>query len=308
MNDQSSRHDNRPTFRTESDTVVIRSAANATVRHLARMRENRPRRRAGELLTDGVRQTAMAIAAGLQPIGVFVREGSRDQVLAWVDDAVAQSVAQSGTRSIPPPSPQASGRPGPDGSLESLVREVSPAVMSKITYGQTETDLVGQFQWHARSLDALVLPSDPVVLVLDRIEKPGNVGAIFRSANAAGVDAVLLCGGGDVTHANAIRNSQGAVFWTPSVTCDWHAAHRWLADQGIRALAARVESSDPVYQADLSGPIALIVGNEADGLADRWPVSAGVAGVHIPMVGTVDSLNVGVSASLLVYEVLRRRQ
>jgi RNA methyltransferase, TrmH family len=243
------------------------------------MRDNRDRRKAGEILTDGIRQTSMAISSGLVPIGLFVEESQYDLVLAEL----------------------------PESMDFELVRAVSAAVMAKIAYGETASPVVGQFRWKTPSLDEITLPPRPLVLVLDRIEKPGNIGAILRSANAAGVDLVVLCDGGDMTHPNVIRNSQGAVFSTASAVATWQQAKDFFDAQGIRVLAARVDSSQSVYETDLSGSVAIVVGNEAEGLGDRWSAASGVLGIHIPMVGQVDSLNVGVSASLLVYEAFRRR-
>ena len=278
------------------------------------MRENRPRRRASEVLTDGTRQTAMAMASGLSPLGLYVAEGTANQLVAAIGSECLQMLSEAEVREgkfavqTGNEFSECTVRDFAADQCRGVIREVSPAVMEKIAYGQTSADVVGQFQWQPQTLDDLKVSQSPFFLVLDRIEKPGNVGAIFRTANAVGIDAVLLCGGGDLTHPNAIRNSQGAVFCTSSVACEWHQAHQWLASRGVSMLAARVESSDVIYEASLDGPVAIIVGNEADGLGDRWTSESGVRGIHIPMVGRVDSLNVGVSASLLVYEAFRRRR
>jgi RNA methyltransferase, TrmH family len=264
---------------------MLQSLANPTVRHLIRMRDNRDRRKANEILTDGVRQTSMAIAAGLTPIGLYVDHSQYDQVLAELNGSSDNKL-----------------------SLDNhFVRAVSSTVMAKIAYGETAPGIVGQFRWKTPLLGELRLKPEPLVLVLDRIEKPGNIGAILRSANAAGVDAVVLCDGGDLSHPNVIRNSQGSVFTTACAAATCQQAKEFLDQHAIRLLAARVESSASIYQTDLTGSIAIVVGNEAEGLGDRWSAAAGVCGVHIPMVGQVDSLNVGVSASLLVYEAFRRR-
>jgi RNA methyltransferase, TrmH family len=274
-----------------SPSPLLQSLANPTVRHLIRMRDNRDRRKAGEILTDGVRQTSMALASGLTPIGLYVDQSQYDQVLAELSESLDNG--------LPPDNRLSTGN--------SFVRAVSSTVMAKIAYGETASGIVGQFRWKTPSLGELQFKAEPFVLVLDRIEKPGNIGAILRSANAAGVDAVVLCDGGDLSHPNVIRNSQGSVFTTVCAVATWQQTKDFLDQQGIRPLAARVESSASIYETDLTGSVAIVVGNEAEGLGDRWPAAAGVCGVHIPMVGQVDSLNVGVSASLLVYEAFRRR-
>ena len=270
------------------------------------MRENRPRRRASEVLTDGTRQTAMALAAGFPTLGLYVAEDTAERLIAEIESEFRQMPVRTEIAGCKLPKNTVGGFS--EDHCRRAIREVSRTVMEKIAYGQTSADVVGQFQWQSKTLEDLTVSQSAFILVLDQIEKPGNVGAIFRTADAVGIDAVLLCGGGDPTHPNAIRNSQGAVFSTNSVACDWHQAHQWLASHGVAMLAARVESSAVVYQAELDGPIAIIVGNEAEGLGDRWTSQSGVRGIRIPMVGRVDSLNVGVSASLLVYEAFRRRR
>ncbi len=160
------------------------------------------------------------------------------------------------------------------------------------------------------TLDQLELPRSPIVLVLDRIEKPGNIGAVFRCADAAGIDAVLLSDSSDLFNPNAIRSSLGCVFHVRSASGTESQVKQFLVDRGIRAMAARVESSSTVWSADFEGPIAIILGSEAEGLGDRWREIGNhpVEGIRIPMSGKVDSLNVSVSAAVIAFEAKRRRE
>ncbi|KAA5545580.1 RNA methyltransferase [Roseiconus nitratireducens] len=254
------------------------------------MRDNRARRRAGKMLVDGYRETRRAMESGLEPTGVYVLSEE--------------------TRPTPGPQESAADRDWVHRHAGAALQTVSAAVMQKIAYGQSARGVVAEFQAPGGDLSSLTLPSTPLILVLDQVEKPGNVGAAFRCADAAGVDAVILTPAeSDRYNPNAIRSSLGAVFTVASAVADETDARRWLRAQGIPMFAARVESSRPLWATDLSGAAAIIVGSEALGLGDRWDGPQGdVQGVHIPMAGQVDSLNVSVSAAVLLYEAARQRR
>jgi RNA methyltransferase, TrmH family len=159
------------------------------------------------------------------------------------------------------------------------------------------------------------LKPDPLVLVLEAVEKPGNLGAILRTADAAGIDAVLICDPGtDVYNPNVIRSSLGCVFTVPVTVCSPTEAVDWirrlppsLAGKKPRILAAALQTAVDYYSADLTGPTALVFGAEDMGLSEIWRTEAdGV--VRIPMAGTIDSLNVSVSVAILAFEAVRQRR
>jgi TrmH family RNA methyltransferase len=189
------------------------------------------------------------------------------------------------------------------------LQKVSTEVLHKIGYGQSARGVVAEFHQPLRSLEMLSLPKSPLILVLDQIEKPGNVGAVFRCADAAGVDAVILSDACDLFNPNAIRGSLGAVFRVPSAVASAEQTLEYFVDRRIRVLAARVESSNPLWEIDLLGPLAIVLGSEAEGLAERWRMAGPtpIEGIRIPMFGAVDSLNVAVSAAVISYEALRVR-
>lgn len=269
---------------------IITSLANPTIKHLVRMRDNRARRRAGRVLTDGVRETTRAIEAGMGVVGLFASESSLARATTTDGDELIRTI---GDRQI---------------------QWVSEAVLKKIAYGDAARQIVGEFVAPTIALDNLDLPTAPLVMILDRIEKPGNLGAIFRCADAAGVDAVLLCESTDRFNPNAIRNSQAAVFTVPAAVGDIDAITKFVVRHEIRLLAARVESSTPLWDCDLRGGLAIVLGNEAEGLGDRWTTIPGagdhrmpIDGVRIPMNGRVDSLNVSITAAILAFEAARVR-
>lgn len=268
----------------ESKPVVLRSTANRKIRHLIRMRDNRARRKAKCVIVDGWRETGRAIDAGWTLIQQFVPESSSDPPISHGDPEAEKTVL------------------------------VSDSLMEKICYGDSPRGVVAEFERPAETLDRLRLSDSPLILVLDRVEKPGNVGAIVRCADAVGIDAVLLCESADPYSPNAIRNSAGSVFHVPLAAGTILELSEFLLGNGIAAVAARVESSQPLWEVDFRGPRAIIVGSEAEGLGDRWQSLGGkdqeaakIDGVRIPMHGIGDSLNVSVSAALICYEARRQR-
>ncbi len=269
--------------------IVLRSTANPTIRHLVRLRDNRARRRAGRVLVDGWRETIQAVNAGLPLLGLFVPESSEDPRRST--DPATRDLAQAAASA---------------GQLH----WVSDAIMPKIAYGDSHRGVVAELQPPERTFQDLSLPSHPLLMVLDRIEKPGNIGAMFRCADAAGVDAVLLCDSGDLWNPNAIRSSQGAVFHVPSCTGSQVDIAKFLESRSIRLIAARVESSQLLWETSLQGSVAILLGSESHGLGQRWQQveGRGIEGVRIPMAGNVDSLNVSVSAAVILYEAVRQRR
>ncbi|MCA9136002.1 MAG: hypothetical protein KDB00_04565 [Planctomycetales bacterium] len=285
---------------------MLTSTSNPTVKHLVKLRDNRARRRAGRILVDGWRELDQALRAGLTPLGIYVCGES--------SIAIDSSFDTTGNRRIADATHGQEGAEDLHDRLPPAVRDtlvtVSDAVMKKIAYGQSARGVVAEFQAPRWGLGDLRLGESGLILVLDRFEKPGNVGAAFRCADAAGADAVILTPStADRFNPNAIRSSLGAVFSVPSAVADEDQAKAWLAAEGFRLWAARVETSRVIWEADLTGRVAMIIGSEADGLGDHWCSDeiATVESLRIPMAGDVDSLNASVSAALFLFEATRQR-
>jgi TrmH family RNA methyltransferase len=139
------------------------------------------------------------------------------------------------------------------------------------------------------------------------VEKPGNLGAVLRSADAAGADAVIVCDPlTDLWNPNLIRASLGGIFTVPTVCATSEAAIAWLRARGIRILTAQLQDSSWYYDIDMTGGTALVMGTESTGLTDIWRAAAD-AHIRIPMLGRLDSLNVSVSAAILLFEAVRQR-
>ena len=184
---------------------------------------------------------------------------------------------------------------------------VAPALLDRLAYGDRSEGALAVVRAPATRLDALRLPADPLLVVLEAVEKPGNLGAILRTADAAGADAVVAADPRtDPFNPNVIRASLGTAFTVPLAVAAAAEARAWLAAHGIRVVAARPDAGEVYTAADLRGAVALVVGAEAEGLTAGW-TGPGVEPVRIPMLGIADSLNVSVAAAVLLYEARRQR-
>ena len=185
--------------------------------------------------------------------------------------------------------------------------EVSEAVYEKMAYRGGTEDLMATVHMRDTGLGDLRLSSSPLIVVLERVEKPGNLGAVLRSADAAGADAVIVCDPlTDLYNPNLIRSSVGAFFSVPCVACTSEECIAFLKQRGISILTAQLQDSHLYYDTDMRRPTALVMGTEATGLTSQWREAAD-AHIRIPMQGSVDSLNVSVSAAILLFEAVRQR-
>jgi len=158
------------------------------------------------------------------------------------------------------------------------------------------------------SLDELVLPPEPLIGIVEGVEKPGNLGALLRTADGAGLNAVIVAESAtDLFNPNIIRASLGTVFAVPVSVASTGDVLEWLRRRQIAIIAARVDGSVDYTQADYTGALAIALGSEARGLSDAWAELAR-ASVRVPMHGVADSLNVSVTAAVLFYEALRQRR
>ena len=186
--------------------------------------------------------------------------------------------------------------------------EVSPEVYEKIAYRGSTEGVVATVKTRPLTLTDLQLSEQPLLMIVERVEKPGNLGAILRSADAAGADAVIVCDPlTDLYNPNLIRSSVGAFFSVPSVACSSEECIRFLKQRGIHILTAQLQDSKLYYDTDMQGATAIVMGTEATGLTDHWRQAAD-AHIRIPMLGRIDSLNVSVSAAILLFEAVRQRQ
>lgn len=261
---------------------MITSRQNPRIKAVCALRNRSSRTTAGQALVYGVRESQRALAVGAKPVECFwCRNFFRGAEAA----AVVQSLAEAGAESF----------------------EVSSEVFEKIGYGDRLDGVVSVFEVEPRGLADLQLPERPLIAVLEGVEKPGNLGAVLRSADGAGLDAVVVVDPViDLFNPNAIRSSVAAVFQPNVVVATAEAAQRWLADRALTVWTARPDASATYFDADYTRGGAIALGNEATGLTDHWR-GAGVVDVAIPMCGVADSLNVSATAAVLFYEARRQR-
>jgi TrmH family RNA methyltransferase len=264
--------------------VEIDSPANPRIRAAVALRERRERDATGLTLVDGAREALRAIDAGVEIEAAFVCTA-----LLTSPDARAALNALG----------HAHGR-------RELVA-VSTRAFEKLAYGDRSDGIVLVARPAIRTLPDLALPEAPLVVVTEDVEKPGNVGAILRSADGAGADAVITVGGTDLFNPNVIRASVGTVFSVPVVAAPVEEVAAWLRARHLRIVATRVGSPTLHVDADLRGAVALVLGSEADGLSSTW-LGDDVESVRLPMEGIADSLNVSAAAAILLYEAWRQRR
>ena len=185
--------------------------------------------------------------------------------------------------------------------------EVSSSVFQKIAYREHSDGILALAKPKPHTLNDLNLPDNPFIIVLEAVEKPGNLGAILRTADAAKVDAVVVCDPlTDIYNPNVIRSSVGCVFTVQSAVANQSAVFSFLKKNRIRILAAELQASQWYQDTDFTQACALIMGTEAEGLTGFW-INNADARIKIPMRGKIDSLNVSVSTAVLTFEAMRQR-
>jgi RNA methyltransferase, TrmH family len=266
----------------ESTPPDLTSRTNPRVTAVAALRDRRERDRRGLTIVDGAREVRRAIDAGVELIEVFICE----PLLAGPDARAAlDAIGAAGLQPV----------------------STSEGVFEKLAFGERAEGLVAVIRIPDLALERLSLPASPLVVVIEGVEKPGNVGAALRSADGAGADALIAASPRtDLFNPNAIRASAGTVFTVAVASASSADVRGWLRDHGLRVVAARVDAERAYTEADLRGPLAIVFGAEADGLTETWS-DPDVEPIAIPMHGIADSLNVSVSAAVLLFEARRQR-
>lgn len=192
--------------------------------------------------------------------------------------------------------------------MDCLYVELPLALYRKVAYRDSTEGIMAEVAYKSLTLEELELPENPLIVVLESVEKPGNLGAVLRSADAAGADVVLIGDPlTDLYNPNLIRASIGAVFTVPVVAAASADIIAFLKTRGIRILTAQLQDSSLYYDVDMKCGTAIVMGTESTGLTNQWRQAAD-AHIRIPMLGRLDSLNVSVSAAILLFEAVRQRQ
>lgn len=285
---------------------TITSAQNRKVKELLTLVEkSKARSAAGLFVVEGQRELGHCLDAGFIPETLFIC----GEVMAVQNNAVNGAKTGHLAENI-------EGKDGLDALVakaETLnprlgVVQIPAFLYEKVAYRGSTEGIIAEVHSVPRSLEDLRLGERPLVMVLESVEKPGNLGAVLRSADAAGADAVIVCDPlTDIWNPNLIRSSVGAVFSVPVAVCTSADAIAFLKKRGIRILTAQLQDSEWYYDTDMTGATALVMGTESTGLTQAWRDSAD-AHIKIPMLGRLDSLNVSVSAAVLLYEAVRQRK
>jgi TrmH family RNA methyltransferase len=263
--------------------LKIASLANPRVKSLVRLRERREREQAGVFIIEERLVIERARAAGCPFQEIWACPERMDGAARALYDAIRRD----GVAGV----------------------EVTALVMDKVAYREKSDGLLVLAPRHVRRLEELVLPTSrpALVVVLEGVEKPGNLGAVLRIADGVGAHAVLACGGADTDNPNVLRSSRGAYFTVPTVAAPRDEITAWLRARGVRMLAADPGGADLWDACDLTGPVALVLGAEHDGLTPMLRAACDGT-VKIPMHGAGDSLNVATAAAVLLYEAARQRR
>ena len=255
-------------------TEYITSSANPKFKRLIALLQKSSERRESALFTvEGVREISHCIEAGYKPDCIF-----------FCPDIVSEEALPQCRHFA-----------------------LSAGLYAKAAYREGTEGAIGVFQAMEHPLSSLHLKDNPLIAVLESVEKPGNLGAVLRTCDAAGADALIICDPRtDLYNPNLIRASIGAVFTVPTAVCTTAQAVTFLKSKGIRILTAQLQDSSLYYDCPMTKGTAIVMGTEATGLSDKWRQAAD-AHIRIPMLGKLDSLNVSVSAAILLYEAVRQR-
>lgn len=265
------------------DDILITSSKNPKVRQLVNLQKPRERKETGLILIEGLKEILMAVDSGVVLQSVFYCRELISEVNPAIDDLLSK------------------GNPYE-------LTEISREVFAKVTYRENSSGLIAAAKQPLKTLEQVVISKNPLVLVLEKIEKPGNLGAILRTADAAGVDAVLVCDSQtDLYNPNVIRSSLGCIFSDQVVTCTSEEALSWLKKHGIKPFVTSLEASKVYTDCNLAAPCAIVFGSEDKGVSSFW-LEHSAQNIIIPMHGRVDSMNVSVSTAIIVFEALRQRK
>ena len=260
--------------------MKITSLQNAAIKNIVKLAKSKERKEQQLFVIEGARELLLALAGGYIIDSVYV---------------CTQIFAKSKYPDV----------------VDSIARDkiftISPAVFEKIAYRENSDGIVAVAKPKSHGLADIKLSANPFVVVLESVEKPGNLGAILRTADAAAVDGVIVCDPQtDLYNSNVIRSSVGTLFTVQTAVCTSSEAMEWLQQNKITSYAAELQAAEFYQDVDFTHPSAIIMGTEAEGLSDFWLQNAEKR-IKIPMRGKIDSLNVSVSAAILTFEAMRQR-
>jgi RNA methyltransferase, TrmH family len=258
--------------------IKITSTQNPKVKSLLALEKPRERRNQQLFIVEGKKEIGYAIEAGYKIGNLFFCD---------------EMVTQADLAELP--------------LQDKLLIPISKEVFDKIAIRESTGGMIAVAEQKTHRLAEIKLSSNPLILILEGVEKPGNLGAVLRTADAAGVDAVIICDPQtDFYNPNVIRSSVGCVFTNQLAAATSEETIAWLQENNISISCTYLKASKPYHQIDFTKPTAIVMGTEATGLSDVW-VKNSNANIIIPMNGKIDSMNVSNATAVVVYEALRQR-
>jgi len=263
--------------------MKITSLQNSLIKKAIKLRERKERDQTHLMLIEGVREVLRALESGIKFKDIFLCEDflNDEETLAIQKNVTLKGVA---------------------------LTEVSRAVFKKLSFGDREEGFLGVAIQPVKKISDLSFKQKPFFVILEAVEKPGNLGAILRTCDAVGVDGLIVCDGQtDIYNPNVIRASLGTIFSVPVVQAGPLETLQFLKNQKIQICCTTPHTQNLYSKVNFNVPIAIVMGSEETGLTDFWLKKADLK-VKIPMMGQVDSLNVSVTTAIMLYEALRQRQ
>jgi TrmH family RNA methyltransferase len=257
---------------------LITSPQNAKIKNIIALEKPRERKKQDLFIIEGIKELTLAIEGNYQINSVFFCPDI-------IDERTLLNIVKK----------------------ENLLIPVEKAVFEKIAYRESTGGIIALAKPKQNSLEDFHLSKNPLLLVLEAVEKPGNLGAILRTADASGVDGVIICDPQtDFYNSNVIRSSVGCVFTKQIAAATSAQTIQWLKQKGISIYCTYLQAAKPYHLTDFTKPSAIIMGTESTGLSDLW-VKSSDANIIIPMQGKIDSMNVSTAAAVVVFEAKRQR-
>ncbi len=261
----------------------ITSSQNPRLKDAIKLHSSRGRNRQTRIIIIGYRETARAVRAGVQIKEVFL---CPEYVAGEVKSELGSLLKDNAVSQF----------------------ELTQTLFEKLTYGNRSDGVVSIADRPAVDLEQFPTNPEGMILIIQSLENPGNLGAIARSADGAGAGGIIVADAlTDIFHPNVIRASMGTIFSVPIALTTSEKLQSWLATNQVTTFVANPEATAELFEVDLTGRCAVVFGNEATGVTDEWS-SSDYDALKLPMLGLADSLNVSVSASIFVYEALRQRR
>ena len=259
---------------------MITSLQNPAIKNIVKLSKSKERKEQQFFVSEGARELSLALQSDYQIQAVYVCR-----------EMFERTKYPDVLNSLP----------------DTIIFDISFPVFEKIAYRENSDGVVVLAKPKSHTLNDLKLSENPFLIVLESVEKPGNLGAILRTADAAAVDAVIVCDPQtDLYNPNVVRSGVGGIFTVQTAVCTSLEAVEWLAEKKITSFAAELQAAEFYQNVDFTQPSAIVMGTEADGLTDFWLKNAKKR-IKIPMRGKIDSLNVSVSTAILAFEAMRQR-